>query len=134
MHAKFAHHREEGRHLCRVIGRNRHAFAADKDIEGARVQNDLAVIAVDFFPIGAGAVVADQVQIDHPGMRLRPVSHQRCARQAQIHRKAEPIVDERVAIHQRRLFVQHAQRRIVEPRLALGETDLVQPHAGTDEH
>ncbi len=40
MHPELADHRQIGRHLGGVVGRDRHRLAADEDVEGAGVEDD----------------------------------------------------------------------------------------------
>ena len=133
MHAEFTDHRQIGGHFGGTIGRDVHRLAADKDIERAGVQNDLAGGAVHLFPIFGGVVVADLVQINHAGVRFGTVADQRAVSRAQIDGKAKAVVDHGFAIHQHLIGVQGAQGVVVQHGLTVAEPDLVQAHTGADE-
>ncbi len=55
VHTEFAHHRQIGRHLGRMVGRNRHRLAADKDIERAGIKDDAPLVSADILQKSRGA-------------------------------------------------------------------------------
>ena len=134
MHPELAYHGDIGRHLGGVGGRDMHGLAADQNIEGAGVEDQVTAGAVQLFPELQRIVMADPVKIDHPGMGFGAVAHQRALCRLQIDGEAEAAIDHRLAVDKRCLGVDSAQGGVVQHRLTLAKTDLVEPHAGADKH
>ena len=102
---------------------------ADEDVEGIRIEDQLTTIGMQRVPEIGRIIVAQQVQIDQPGMRLRPPSDQRAFLRLQVDGEAQPLADHRRAAgHQHVAGVKGGELGIVEHRLAVAEADLVQPH------
>ena len=74
MHAKLAHHGQIGRHLGGVVGGDGYGLAADKDVKGTRIKDDLAVGGTHFLPKVAGGVMGDPVKVDDTGMGFGAVA------------------------------------------------------------
>jgi hypothetical protein len=78
--------------------------------------------------------VPDPVEVDHAGMGLGAVADQIGVRGPQIHRKAQALFDHRRLVDQRGLRMQGGKRGIVQRGLSAAKADLVETHAGTDQH
>ena len=134
MHAEFTHHRHIGRHFGGIFGRDVHRLAADQNVERTGIKNDMPGFGMHFFPELRGVIIPDPVKVDHAGMRLCAITHQRAAGGAQIDGKTKPVVDHRRAVHQRRRIMQRAQRVIGQNRLTAAKPDLVEPHPRSHQH
>ena len=100
---------------------------------------EAAAIILDGVPDGYKATdflakPADPVEVDHPGMRPRPVSHQIARGGPQIDGKPKALVDQRRAVDQRIGTVQRHQLGVVQDRLPAPQAQLVQPHARAHQH
>jgi hypothetical protein len=76
-----------------------------------------------------------QSQIDQAGMAPRPPADDAVmSPQGQVDRETQPAVDQGFAVDQWFAGVQRAQFGIVDLGRAPAEPDLVQAHAGADQH
>ena len=93
--AELADHGEVGRHLGGVVGGDVHRLAADEDVEGAGVEDDPPVAGDDRLPELGRVVVADAVEVDEAGVRLRPVAGEAAALRVEVDREGEAAGDVR---------------------------------------
>ena len=94
MDAEFADHRQVGRHFGGVVRWNGHGFAADENVERPGVQDDAALVGMQFLPEFAGGIVGDLGKVNDARMRLGAIPDQRVVAGSEVDREAEAVVEE----------------------------------------